>query len=42
MDNTLGTKGELCTKFGNLLRRMWYDTKSSIPPYSLKRAIGKF
>lgn len=42
MDNTLGTKGELVTKFANLVRRMWYGDKPSLPPFSLKRAIGKF
>ncbi|CAD8072992.1 unnamed protein product [Paramecium sonneborni] len=40
--NTLGTKGELASKFAHLLRRMWYADKTPIPPFSLKRAIGKF
>lgn len=40
--NTLGTKGELANKFAHLLRRMWLADKAPIPPFSLKRAIGKF
>ncbi|CAK69659.1 unnamed protein product (macronuclear) [Paramecium tetraurelia] len=40
--NTLGTKGELAQKFAHLLRRMWYAERTPIPPFSLKRAIGKF
>ncbi|CAD8175796.1 unnamed protein product [Paramecium octaurelia] len=40
--NTLGTKGELASKFAHLLRRMWYADRTPIPPFSLKRAIGKF
>lgn len=42
VDNTLGTKGELVTKFANLLKRMWLGDKGSFAPFSLKRAIGKF
>jgi ubiquitin carboxyl-terminal hydrolase 4/11 len=42
IDNPLGTKGELVSKFAHLLKRLWYQDKSSHPPFSFKRAIGKF
>ena len=41
-DNPLGTKGELATAYGKMLKHLWFGKETSISPTTLKRAIGKF
>jgi hypothetical protein len=40
MENPLGSKGALITKLSNLVKKMWYDSKGSIAPFSFKKIIG--
>lgn len=40
IDNPLGSKGQLIIKYSNLLKKLWFDVKPTIAPFSFKKAIG--
>ena len=42
LDNVMGSKGEVVTRFAELLNQVWNKQKSNtFSPYRLKNAIGK-
>jgi ubiquitin carboxyl-terminal hydrolase 4/11/15 len=41
LENPLGSKGRLISKLSNLVRKIWYDNKASIAPFSFKKTIGE-
>jgi len=42
LENVMGSKGEVVTRFAELLNQLWNKQKSqSFSPYRLKNAIGK-
>ena len=41
-NNPLGSKGELVSEFGILIKEMWYGTSHCVSPWGLKRAFSDF
>ena len=41
-DNPIGSGGKLAEAYGELLKKMWYGSKSSFAPSKFKAAISKF
>ena len=41
-DNPIGSGGRLAEAYGELVKKIWYGSKTSFPPYKFKSAISKF
>jgi ubiquitin C-terminal hydrolase len=41
MDNVMGSKGEVVSRFAELLNQLWNRPKTQFAPTRLKQAIGK-
>ena len=41
-DNPIGSGGKLAEAYGELMKKIWYGSKTSFPPYKFKSAISKF
>lgn len=41
-DNPLGSGGDLCRAYSNLLKNIWYGRNGSFSPWSFKRSISGF
>ena len=38
--NPLGSKGDLCNAYSNLLKNLWYGRNNSFSPYQIKKAMA--